>query len=404
MTGRRVLFFITTILLVGAIGTVISLYARGYRFNLKELKFSPNGLFVIKSVPDGSQVFINGDLVTATNTTLALAPGTYDVGVKKDGYLDWGKRLIIDKEVVTEVTVHLFRATPSLSSVTFFGSISPIPSYDLSKIAYVVPPDTNGGNVGKEGLWVIEAVNLPIGFAQDPKRITDGNLEGAVYYWSPDSREIVLKTSSGSYLLNTGDFTPQGQRVNIGKQSQEVMSQWVKDRNKERVSQLKKLPDALNQIFSEDTSSMVFSPDEDMILYTASASATLPSNIVKQLPGASTQKQDRQIVDNKTYVYDIEEDRNFLITESSSDLVLGGEEKENPKRRLSWFPTSRHLVLAEADKVTILDYDGTNKQIVYTGSYVPPNAFATLSLDRLFILTNLGSNGALPNFYSLSLK
>jgi len=401
---QRVLFFLITLFVVAVLAVFVSVYARGYRFSLDELKFLPNGLFVIKSVPDGAQLVINGNLISATNTTLDLKPGTYDVTVRKDNFIDWKKRLVIDKEVVTEVTVHLFRSTPSLSSVTFSGSLNPVPSYDLSKIAFIVPSDPNSGIADKEGLWVIEAVNLPIGFAQDPKRITDGNLLEADLIWSPDGREILFETSTGSYLIDTGTFTPQSQRVNIRQSRSEILAKWEQVRLKEHNSQLRKLPEELSEILSSRTSSFLFSPDEDMVLYTASASAVVPKGLKNELPGASTQKEDRELKEGSIYVYDIEEDRNFLIDSTPSDLVLGGEVIDNPKRRLSWFATSRHLVLAEKEKVTIMDYDATNRQVVYSGSYVTPHAFPTLSIDRLLILTNLGANSSLPNLYSLSLK
>ena len=404
MTRLRVIIFVATAIVIAILGSFASLYARGYRFSFDELKFRPNGLFAVKSVPDGAQIFLNGELVSATNSTLALKPGTYDVSIRKEGFIDWNKRLVIDKEIVTETTVHLFRSTLILSSVTFSGSINPVPSYDMSKIAFLVLPETNSNGDNKEGLWVIEAVNLPIGFASDPKRITDGDLQKSSYLWSPDGREILLDTATGSYLLDTGTFTPQSQRVNVRQTRAEIIAEWDNDRKKQQNAQLRKLPDEMNKILFDGTSSFVFSPDEDMVLYTASSSASIPTGLSKKLPGASTQKEDRQLKEGATYVYDIEEDKNFLIDGNSSDIILGGEAKTNPKRRLSWFATSRHLVFAEENKVTIMDYDGTNRQTVYSGSYVIPHAYPTLSTDRILILTNLGATDSLPNLYSLSLK
>jgi len=66
MTKFRVLFFLSTIVIVGIVGIFVSYYARGYRLNLKTLKFQPNGILVIKSDPDGASVIINNELKTAT--------------------------------------------------------------------------------------------------------------------------------------------------------------------------------------------------------------------------------------------------------------------------------------------------------------------------------------------------
>src|SRR4030043_1252596 len=111
MTKVRVILFLITILTVGIAGFFISFYARGYKFNPKTLKFSPSGLLLIKSNPDGAQIFINGELKTITNVNLSLVPGTYDIDLKKDGYNSWTKRLTIEKEIVKEFEAHLFRKT-----------------------------------------------------------------------------------------------------------------------------------------------------------------------------------------------------------------------------------------------------------------------------------------------------
>jgi hypothetical protein len=371
---------------------------------------------VIKSDPDSAQIYIDGELESATNTTISLSPGIYDVAVKKEGYLNWQKRLTIDKEIVTETTAHIFKVAPSLSSVTFNGVENPIPSNDMTKIAYIVPTKKNDDIHNKEqaGLWVMETADLPLGFARDPKRITDSDLSNSNYEWSIDDREILLTTSKGTYLVDSGKFTPQNERVNIAGQLDELQAKWKKEKKQKLDSQIRRLPDEIKDMLSRKTYSIAFSPDEDMILYTASGSAHLNDNLIKPVPGASTQKQDRDIKTNHTYIYDIKEDRNFLIDEDASDLIVQNDkpnhdmisalEVPNPLRRIAWFPTSRHILMAQKDKVFIMDYDGTNRQPVYEGSFVLPDAFPTLNSGRIVILTNLGAESSLPNLYSLNIK
>ena len=128
-----------------------------------------------------------------------------------------------------------------------------------------------------------------------------------------------------------------------------------------------------------------------MILYTASGSGTLSDNLIPPLPGASTQKQERNIQTGRTYTYDIKEDRNFLIT-------------DQPEPILRWMPTGKHLLLATPGQIVIMDYDGTNKEVVYSGSYVSTYAFPFNNTTRLLILTNLGAGTASPNLYTLTIK
>lgn len=390
-----------TIFVAILFGIGISLYARGYSFDLKNKQLSPTGILVIKSVPDGAEVFIDGELEIATNDSIKLAPGTYDINVRKEGYHPWDKRLTFEKEEVTEATAHLFKSAPSLSAITFSNASNPTPSDDFTKIAYAVPVTTND-SINGEGLWVMETVNLPIGFSRDPRQITDGDLTNASWEWSPDGREILLTTKTGVYLLKVSDFTPQNTRINITSTALTIKDEWEEKRQKKLDSQIKSLPDQVLDVLNRKAHSVILSADEDMVLYTASGSATLDDNLIDSIPGASTQKQEREIKEGYTYVYDVKEDRNFLIDEQ--EVLIGNTPLGSSTRRLSWFPTSRHLVLAEPEKITIMDYDGTNRVEVYTGSYEAPHAYPIASLDRLIILTNLGANSGGANLYSLGLK
>ncbi|MGH7246131.1 MAG: PEGA domain-containing protein, partial [Candidatus Levyibacteriota bacterium] len=83
---------------------VVVLYGKGYRFGLDNGRpqVKGTGLLVATSTPDGAQVFIDGHLSTATNNTINLAPGMYDVRITKPGYFDWDKKIRIDAEVVSK--------------------------------------------------------------------------------------------------------------------------------------------------------------------------------------------------------------------------------------------------------------------------------------------------------------
>lgn len=388
MTKLRLLIFLLTVLVVGTLGTFTVYYARGYRFDWQHLRFSPNGLLVAKSEPTGAQIFVNGDLKTATDATVSLSPGTYDVTIKKDGYIPWEKRLVIEKEVVTVANINLFRIAPSLTALTFDGVLSPVSAEDYSKIAFGVPSKSPGDV--KAGLWIIDTADLPLGFSRDPRRVTEGDLEGAFWEFSPDGRQILLTTASGVYLLDAGTFTPQNERVNISSRKEATLASWGQERQTKLSAQLRSLPEEVADVLNRKASQVLFSPDETKILYTASGSANLSDNLIKPLPGSSTQKQERAVEEGKTYVYDIKEDRNFLVGEGEAFL--------------RWFPTSRHLVYPEDGKITILEYDGTNRQSVYTGSYSRPHAFPYVNTSKLLILTNLGAGDSPANLYSLSLK
>lgn len=404
----RLKLFLLTLLVVATLGSAVFLYARGYRFSPNTKRLAANGLFVAKSNPDGAQLYLNGELETATNATINLEPGTYDVEVKKDGYHTWNKRLLIEKEIVTEITANLFKTAPSLVPLTFYSAHNPVSAPGFSKIVYFVPATIENVQNDKEGLWVIETLNWPIGFNQEPKRITDGDLSLASYYFSPNGRELLVLSASSVFLLETSTFTPQTARINIASTVDQILEEWELERQAKLTARLKRLPDELVEILNTSAENITFSPDDEKILYLATKNATIKDNLIPQLPGSSTQNQERSLTIGHIYVYDIKEDRNFEV---GSQEKIAAECVTNQEllyltceSTISWYPTSLNLLLAHPEALTILDYDGTNRKDIYTGAFTAPFAYPTNSADRIIFLTNLGSNSTDANLYSLTVK
>lgn len=388
MHHTRLLIFLSTVLVLGIFGTAAIMYARGYRLDKEKLEITPSGLLVANSEPNGVQVFIDGELMTATDNTINLPPGTHDLLLKKDGYIQWEKRIDIEKEIVTQIDAFLPPVAPSLTALTFSGAVNPQISNDKTKIAYAIP--STGDNLEKAGLWVIDFTNLPLGFNRDPRRITDGDLSEADWKWSPDGREILLTTENGVYLLDAGQFTSQSQRVNVASRLLLIESDWQELEKKLLASQIVRLHDEIETIFATAVGDIQFSPDGDKILYTAIEEVTLPTDVVPQLPGASTQTQDRELKPGNKYVYDIKEDRNFKVAD--------------PEQPIYWLPNSLNMLLPKEDMILITDYDGTNSRAIFPGNYVYPHAFPSSTLDRILILTNLGFEDSAANLYWVSLR
>lgn len=396
MVKIRVLILFSTFLIVGVVGAIAILFARGFRLEQKNdtgsLQISAKGLLVINSEPTGAQVFIDNELATATNNTISLDPGSHVVTVRKEGFLDWQKTINTEKEVVNQVNAYLLPSAPSLTALSFSGVINPQVSPDFTKIVYAVPAsnDKQSTENTKGGLWMYETTNLPLGFGRDPKRITDADLTTFTWEWSPDGREVLVASKSATYLLSVSSFTSSGNLVNVAAQVPKIQKEWQVSEQEKTTAQLARLEASIRTIFQNDTTNVRFSPDETKILYTATASATIPSGVVKELPGSSSQKQSRTISPKKTYVYDIKEDRNFLIEENDASVY--------------WIQNSLNLLIPQKDSIVVADYDGTNKLAVYNGNYVFPYAFPTTSTSKMVILTNFGATGTLPNLYWLSLK
>lgn len=381
LTSMRVIALFATFLVVGIVGYFVSLLARGYEFDLNTLTFFENGILVAKSDPDGASIYINGNLKGATNTNLRLKPGEYNLEIKKNGHITWQKYLNIKKEEVTQVTAHLFKTVPSFSPVTYNGAENVTVSSDFSKIAY-----TNN-----EGLWVLSVSSLPIGFPTDPKKILEAPVpQNVKFSFSPNSREIMLETKTAIYVLSTNELNQQSDLVNVANQKETIIKTWQEEQDKKSESELKLVPEEVAVVLQKNTQSFTFSPDETMVLYVASSEAKIKEDLITKLPGSNSQKEEREIKKGNTYVYDIKEDKNFLVNDNG--------------RSLYWMPTSRHLILPDEDKVIVMDYDGTNRQTVFSGNYVSPHAYPFVNASKILILTNLGSSENPTNLYSMSIK
>ena len=380
-------------------------------------------LFVVTSVPNGAQVLINGKLESATNATISLPPDSYDIQLKKDGYLVWQKHVIIKKEEVTKIDAYLFPAAPSLSSLTFTGATKPILSPDKTKLVYGIP-DSDKTDPDKVGIWVMDLADLPIGFSREPRKISDLDPAELDWQWSPDSRQILIKKDTNYYVL---DISSQTFLISLIPLTPEKLSatliKWQQDLGKKTDENMRDLPPPLAQVLKDALLS--FSPDGNKVLYTASNDATIPNGLVSPLPGSSTQKEERNIKKGNTYVYDLKEDRSFLIYSGTvapevnlikeASVSAAATTSDQPKNRvpinrkpsafIRWFPTSNHLILAENNKIAIMDYDGTNQQTIYAGPYSYPYAVPFPNSSRLLILTNLGAGqDIIGNLYAISLK
>lgn len=420
MPTIRVIILLATLIFVFGIGSLVILLARGYRLDRKTGKVGGTGLLVANSVPNGAQIIIDGDVKSATDTTISLPPGLYEVEIRKEGFYPWKKTLSIQKEVVTLTNSYLFPIAPSLTALTFVGVDKATLSPDATKIVYSVQRETVSKDkvgsqtiskpVRREGLWVLDLVDLPLGFERAPRQITDSDPLQASWVWSPDSRQILLKEANSYYLLDTGNL-PASTKTNVTATLASVLGDWEERSNQIKESQLKKTPAGFAKILENQAKSILFSPDENKVLYTATASAQVPEKLIPPVLGASTQKEDRTINPGQSYVYDIKEDRNFAIEAencipmSESVEIIKTEVLENfDKCIIGWFPTSSHLVIAKKEGVSIVEYDATNERAIWGSSYKAPFVFPFANTGRLLILTNLGANSSLPNLYSLSLR
>ena len=401
----RLVVSLATLIFIGLGAFLVLRFAQGYRLDLKRKTFSSTGILAITSVPEGAQVWIDGKLKTATDDNLNLTPGDYWVEIKKDGFHPWQKKLIVEEQLVTSAHADLFSTFPDLNALTFTGAVNPVLSPDFQKVVF----GTATASAEKQGLWVLNLSDSPLGFSREPRQIVRNGENGrdfaeGDYQWSPDSKQVLATLNEEAingnqverrFLVETDRLTLEKQLVSLSEiELEALLGRWKEEELLRKEEDFNSLPEKLQEALSDNIDSLFFSPDQTKILYTATKSAVIPENIISPLPASNTQPEERQIEPNRTYVYDLKEDKNFFILE---------KQPEDKFPVFSWFPTSNHIFMVQTDQVELVEYDGDNKIAAYSGQFENSFAFPFPDGKRILILTNISRN-APSNLYAVSLR
>lgn len=442
LPSARLLIFLTTAVFIFS-GTFLMIrYAQGYR-PTKTLTIKGTGLLSANSYPTAGEVYINGKLTTATDNTLNLDPGTYDIEIKKDGYHTWSKKLKIEAELVTETNAQLFPASPSLEPLTYTGATMPVPAPDGTKLSFTV---ASSSAVAKNGLYVQELTSSPIALNKTARQIarteTGYDYTTSNYTWSPNGSEILVSFKTGSHiLLDATKFNDLATLKDVTVRLPQILSEWELELARQERVQLLKLPEFMASIATQSATNLYFSPDSKRLLYQSITNLDIPTGLVPTLPSSSTQTESRSLQAGSWYVYDLKEDKNFLIAEdklpktqkitllpnfavaipaelisspSAFHLLQNGTTGESiimfnaqyssiVVSQIQWFPDSTHLILTTDSGIDLLEYDSTNRLTIYGGpmdkSIVYPWPDGSKIITRISF-----SEGTLPNLYTIKLK
>lgn len=427
-------------------GTLISIqYAKGNIRLTNKGVIQNTGLLAANSFPTGAQVFVDGELATATDDTLYLEPGTYDIEIKKDGFSPWRKRLQLQKELVTQTNAQLFPVATSLIPLTFTGSSNMSPSPDGEKIIF---HSASASSDMKNGLYVLEFNDNVLSFSKQARQIlTDKskifNFSNSQFIWSPDSTQIMILNPLKDVIAEVDKKVDVTTLPNIGKQKEQILSQWQEEMYLRERQFLGKFPEEIIKIATSSAKNIYISPDKKRLLYTATAKVDIPENLVPPIPSTNTQEEMRQLIPENIYVYDREEDKNFLVgkeRESNNKLTkinlaidlfnkqaqtleaspsaftsLQGKTDEETADNFSkyhtslythglqWFTDSKHLTNVNDNKVYIKEYDNSNETVIYSGPLEDNFVYPWPNGSKLIISTSFSSDTA-PNLYAIELK
>jgi hypothetical protein len=297
--------------------------------------------------------------------------------------------------LVSEANALLFPTAPKLEAVTTIGVSNVIMDLSGSLLGYTLA----SSSATKNGIYVLNMNSRPLIFlgASGTQIVSDlqDNFSQAKIEFSPDGREILAQVSQRSYLLTT-----EGRNEN----PQDVTNTLTTVRQDWQVQQLeleKKLSDSLSKELRQ-TSAMYFSdimpsPEGDKLLYAASQSAELPFVLKNKVPSLNSTPDNRTLEEGSIYVYDVKEDKNYLIFDSS-----GLKSGQTPSKYF-WHQDSRHLIFADSGKVSVIEYDGSNLTAVYNGPFIDNLVFPWPDGSSIAIVARL-SESVPFNLYRIGLQ
>lgn len=312
--GSRIVYTLLSVVIV-ALGSYFAIqYARGnWRVTNKGI-VANTGLLSVNSFPTGAQVFINDKLITATDDTIYLEPGFYQIKIVKEGYSPWNKLLDIQSELVTQTNATLFPAAPSITPLTFTGVDNINPSPDGQKILFFT---NQASSKLKNGFFVLDLNSNFLSLQSGPKQVTDDledlDLINAKIIWSPDSTEFMILTDSKEFLISIDKKVNLSEQKDISFQKKDILAQWEEDIYLRERQFLAKFPIEVADMAKNSAKNAYLSPDKKRLLYTATAASTLAEDIVPPVPATNTQAESRTLEPGAIYVYDREEDKNFKI-------------------------------------------------------------------------------------------
>lgn len=441
------------------IGTLVAIqYAKG-NFRLTREGFVPSsGLLAANSFPPGAEIYVDDKLVSATDDTLYLEPGEYTVRIEKEGYLPWEKQLQLKQELVTQTNAVLFPQVPSLSPLTFTGVQNIKPSPDGQKLVYY---SASNSATTKNGLYVLELTNSFLSLQRGARQVTNDletvSLDQADLLWSPDSSEVLILDQNQELLVDVSKNQDLATLTDVSFRRKTILSTWEEEMYLRERQFLDEFPDEILHIATQSAKNVYLSPDKKRLLYTATENVTIPNELVPPPPSTNTQTESRELEVGSIYVYDREEDRNFKVGQEELDnletvpiesqdyplplavdkmllatdlfskqpLTLDGSPSAFTKlqatssaltamnfstyhsslyaKTFQWFPDSKHLIYTTENQIHIMEYDGTNDQVVFSGPFTEDFIYPWPDGSKLVIMTTFSPHSPM-NLYAIELK
>lgn len=389
--GKKSLIIILSVLTaIISLTYLLSMFARGYQPDFANgFRLKATGILSATSKPKSASVYINQQLTTVTDATINLTPGNYHVTIKKDGYLPWEKNYQIEKELVYLTEAQLFKKDPILISTTI---------QNYSKIQ-VSPDKTKIILIDKSGLYLLEnnlqilnlSKNLPKLIFSSNSQIDWAQFE---FTFSPNSKQLLAKNKKRNivYLINLDSISSSNNLNDISEAEKEIITKWQQEELIINNNIQKQIPQILKDKISTKSGDIIFSDNDEHILYLSQNQSTLLQNPSINQNRNHFNQETRNLNQNNYYVYDPLQDKNYLIDNFS--LI----------HKPFWLPNTNFLIYYLNNDIFSIESDASNRQKLFSSIDPIIDLYPSPEGNKIYIISRLASDSAQLQINQITIK
>jgi len=327
---------------------VVLFYSFGYKYNIEEREAIQMGAIIIKSVPEDTDIYINGNLFENNNTINSLLTGyvkienlnsgAYNIKIKKDGHFDWEKNINVNSGYITELKNIVLLKNNYEKNILRDDIITNLNKKNIwvsngkNKIIYrdennLILFDLNAKSK-KDEIKIIANFDDVL-FKKNENNNTDFSLDDII--WSNDDTKIIAKISESNnffwYLINFENKNKTSDVSFIFNEISEVKDKYNFDFNKslfylknntlyefncEKLASKRILKNISGFLVHGDY--LYYFKEDDCVLYVSNLDNLLKTKAVSTMPDNFNAQLPARIIKS--------DDNTYLILSLSGELYL----------------------------------------------------------------------------------
>lgn len=218
---RLMVGYVLVAIAIGLGGWLLLKAASGYGVDPRTGDIVQNGLLFVGSRPGGADIFINdGRRSSQTSSRLILPAGNYKLTLKKDGYRNWERNIVLNEgSVARYVYPFLFPQEPQPKTLKTYSKNPPFITQSPDRRWLLVQrPETSGGSITFDEFDTDDLTKPPRALVV-PNGLLSSLTNSAFQEveWSTDNKHLLLRhafSGGDEFVIFNRDIPAESINVN----------------------------------------------------------------------------------------------------------------------------------------------------------------------------------------------